>query len=116
MPSLSTFKALFKEQDISKFAHIGAHNSDLALPDKEKAIETLVKLPKSEISNFDFCSLLKTGIPTATRYNFYKCLINNWRSSIPNKKYDEAELTENEIDIFRFILYSDIDVSLPKVK
>ena len=111
VPSLSTFKSLFKEQDTSKFAHIGAHNSDLAYPDKEKAIETLVNLPKTEISNFDFCSLLKTGIPSASRYKFYKSLIAHWRSSIPNKTYDEVELTENEIDIFRFILYSDVDVN-----
>jgi len=109
IPNPKTLRLMFKELDMSQFAHVGGNNDELVSTDKEKSIDKLISLEKEEISTFEYNLLLKTGLPTTSRYKFLKRMSRGWRTRA--KRYKEIDLSESEVEIFRFILYQDTSVS-----
>jgi hypothetical protein len=114
IPSLEQIKEKFKEFNTSKFGHIGSLHDEALTLDKEKLCEELISTVKdnggSLEMNGEFSNLLRFGVPAGTRYKFYKSLVGYWEESERKDEIEKIELSESELEMFRFILYEDANV------
>ena len=113
IPTMDNLRTIFKELNTSLFAHLGTTNDTAMVIDKEKLCDVLINKDwTDETQNFnaEFKKLLKFGIPVGTRYKFYKTMVSAWVED-KQVEHERPELSDSELEMFRFILYEDSNVS-----
>lgn len=114
IPTLESLRIRFKELNTAQFGHIGSLHDTAIIADKDKSIESFLTNVKSgKEVNKKFRNYLKFGIPNGIRYKFYKTMVSKWadEEEIRENEHEKPELSDSEVEMFRFILYEDVNVN-----
>lgn len=112
IPTLENLRVKFKELNTAQFGHVGSLHDTAIIIDKEKVIEEMLASTKASFeSNDKMRNMLKFGIPVGMRYKFYKMVASKWLDDEDEEVNEKPELSESELEMFRFILYEDVNVS-----
>lgn len=111
IPTLDDLRSKFKELNTAQFGHIGSLHDAAIIVDKEKTLEEFFGVSKSSKEiNQKMKNFLKFGIPIGIRYKFYKNMVSKWYPETEEIEHEKPELSDSELEMFRFILYEDTNV------